>query len=229
VIERQLQCCWLTVSSPAKQASDVRSGRPASRTYWPARSPNLLGVCTDTQTHGNTPIPDWSISPEQQPRWTEAPRLAVRSIATGANGLSYDLEDLLYVGVGNLLMEEVAHRGDEDHPRARPFQRLLQPLRPQLQLKALLVRMPRDAAPALGERLGVAVRAPRRDLLATRDVVPGRLRPLGQLFSASSCVRRAANSATCCSTRRSPATSSSRPSVTCASSPANTTPCSPTV
>ena len=38
--------------------------------------------------------------------------------------------------------------------------------------------MPGDAAPALGERLRVAMRAAGRDLVATRDRVPGRLRPL---------------------------------------------------
>jgi hypothetical protein len=75
-------------------------------------------------------------------------------------------------------MEEVAHRVHEDHPRARPLQRLLQPLRPQLQLKPLLVRMPWDAAPALGERLCIAMSAARRDLVATRHWVPGRLCPL---------------------------------------------------
>ncbi len=42
----------------------------------------------------------------------------------------------------------------------------------------MLVRMPRDPPPTLGERLGVAVRATRRDLVATRHRVPGRLRPL---------------------------------------------------
>ena len=40
------------------------------------------------------------------------------------------------------LMEEVAHRVDEDHPRSRPLQRLLQTLRPELQRKPLLVGVP---------------------------------------------------------------------------------------
>ncbi len=38
--------------------------------------------------------------------------------------------------------------------------------------------MPRNAAPALGERLGVAVSAPRANLMAAGDRVPCRLRPL---------------------------------------------------
>jgi hypothetical protein len=79
-----------------------------------------------------------------------------------------------------LLMEEVAHRVHEDHSWARPLQRLLQPLWPQLECKALLVGVPWDAAPALGERLGVTVRAARRDLVAARHRVPGRLSPLNR-------------------------------------------------
>jgi hypothetical protein len=93
-------------------------------------------------------------------------------------GLSHDLEDLLEVGVRNTLVEEVAHRVDEDHSRPRPLQWLLQPLRPELQREALLVGVSRDPAPALGERLRVAVRAARRNLVATRHRVPGRLSPL---------------------------------------------------
>jgi hypothetical protein len=47
-----------------------------------------------------------------------------------------------------------------------------------LGMRIPLVRMPWDAAPALGERLGVTVRAARRDLVTARDRVPGRLSPL---------------------------------------------------
>ena len=60
----------------------------------------------------------------------------------------------------------------------KPLQRLPQPPWPELERKTLLVRMPRDAAPALGERLRITVRAARRDLLATRHRIPGRLSPL---------------------------------------------------
>jgi len=60
----------------------------------------------------------------------------------------------------------------------RPFQRLLQPLWPELQRKPLLVGVPRDAAPALGKRLRLAMRAAGRDLVAPGHRVPGRLRPL---------------------------------------------------
>jgi hypothetical protein len=39
----------------ANQASDVRSGRPASRTCWPARSLNLLDVKLVEQQHAKRP------------------------------------------------------------------------------------------------------------------------------------------------------------------------------
>ena len=80
--------------------------------------------------------------------------------------------------VRDVLVEQVAHRVHEDHPRPAPAQRLLEPLGPQPQVEALLVGVARHAAPALGERLGVAVRAAGRDLRAARHRVPGRLGPL---------------------------------------------------
>jgi hypothetical protein len=78
---------------------------------------------------------------------------------------------------GNVLVEEVAHRVHEDHPRPAPAQRLLQPRRPEPQVEALFIRVAGDTAEALREGLGVAVRAARRDLRAARDRVPGRLGP----------------------------------------------------
>ncbi len=38
-------------------------------------------------------------------------------------------------------MEEVAHRVDENHPWSLPLQGLIEPLRPEAQVEALLVRM----------------------------------------------------------------------------------------
>ena len=63
--------------------------------------------------------------------------------------------------VGNVLVEEVAHRVDEDHPRPPPAERLLEPLGPEPEVEALLVGVARHAAEPLGERLGVAVGAAR--------------------------------------------------------------------
>ena len=48
------------------------------------------------------------------------------------------------VVVGNGLVEKVAHRVDEDHPRPLPAQRLLKPLGPEPEIEALLVGVPSD-------------------------------------------------------------------------------------
>jgi hypothetical protein len=69
-------------------------------------------------------------------------------------------------------MEEVAHRVDEDAPWPPPVQRQLEALRAQLQVEPALVVMAGDAAPALGEALGVAVPAALGDLGAPGDRVP---------------------------------------------------------
>ena len=92
--------------------------------------------------------------------------------------LAHRLEDLGDHLIGDVLVEEVAHRVDEDELGLAPLQRKLQAVRPEPQVEALLVRMTGNAAPALRERLGVAVRASRGDLVAARDGVPARGGPL---------------------------------------------------
>jgi hypothetical protein len=59
--------------------------------------------------------------------------------------------------VGDAFVEEIAHRIDEDPPRLSPVERQLDALRAELPVEAPLVVMAGDAAPALGEALGVAV------------------------------------------------------------------------
>ena len=86
--------------------------------------------------------------------------------------------DPLDVVVGNVLVEQVAHRVDEDHLRRAPPQRLRELLRDEPQIEALLVRMAWHAAEPLGERLGVAVLAAGADLRAAADRVPRRVGPL---------------------------------------------------
>jgi len=90
----------------------------------------------------------------------------------------HHVEHLGDVLIGDVLVEEVAHRVDEHDARAAPAQRHLQALRPQAQVEALLVGVARHTAPALGERLGVAMRASGRDLRASRHRVPRGLGPL---------------------------------------------------
>jgi hypothetical protein len=69
-------------------------------------------------------------------------------------GLDHRLEHLGDVVVGDVLVEEV----DEDIAALAPAERLVESVRPEPECEALLVGMAGDAAPALGERLRVAVR-----------------------------------------------------------------------
>ena len=72
----------------------------------------------------------------------------------------HHLDDGFDVIVRHVLMEEVAHRVDEDHLRCRPAERLGELLGHEAQVESLLVRVVRDAPESLGERLGVAMLQP---------------------------------------------------------------------
>src|SRR4249919_757181 len=85
-------------------------------------------------------------------------------------------------GIGNPLVEKVAHGVHEDHSRSLPFLRLIKSLRPDTQIEPLLVRMTRNASPSLRESLCIAGGAARRDLVATGNRVPSRLSPLDTRF-----------------------------------------------
>jgi hypothetical protein len=74
-------------------------------------------------------------------------------------------------------VEEVAHRVDEDATRALPVQRHVESLGSKLQVEATLVVVAREAAPALGEALRVAVSAALGDVRAPGDGIPRRLGP----------------------------------------------------
>ena len=78
----------------------------------------------------------------------------------------------------DLLVEQVAHRIDEDPPRPFPRKRLGQPLRAPREVESVLEGMAGRAAKPLREALGVAVVAAARDLRAARHRVPRRVRPL---------------------------------------------------
>jgi hypothetical protein len=71
-------------------------------------------------------------------------------------GAHHRVEDEPDVVIGDVLVEEVGHRVDEDQSRPPPPQRQLQARGPDAQVEALLERVARNAAEALGERLGVA-------------------------------------------------------------------------
>ncbi len=80
--------------------------------------------------------------------------------------------------VGYLFVEQVAHRVHKDEPPALPLQRQFESLRPELQVEAVLIGVARHPPEAFRERLRVAMGTTRADLRATRDRIPGRLRPL---------------------------------------------------
>ena len=98
----------------------------------------------------------------------------------------HDADDGENVLVGYVLVEQVAHRVDEDHLRLRPAQRLGKFLWDQAEIEPLLVGMPWHAAEPLGESLGIAMSAAGADLGAAADRVPGCVGPFDLGFVAHS-------------------------------------------
>ena len=92
----------------------------------------------------------------------------------------HDLSNATDVVGWNVFVKEVAHRVDEDLPRASPVQGLLKPFGHESQVEALLERVPRHAAETLREHLCVAEFAARAHLRAAADRVPRRIRPLNR-------------------------------------------------
>lgn len=80
--------------------------------------------------------------------------------------------------VGNARMEQVGHGINEDSTGPFPAKRELEARLPKAQVEALLVMMAGYAAEALSEGQGVAVIAPRRDLRAPSNRIPGSVCPL---------------------------------------------------
>ncbi len=79
---------------------------------------------------------------------------------------------------GHTVLKEVAHRVYEYFSRPSPTQWLKELFRNQSEVKAELVRMPPDSAPALSEHGGVAVLATGAHLGASPNGIPGCIRPL---------------------------------------------------
>ena len=76
------------------------------------------------------------------------------------------------------LMEEIAHRVDEDGARLFPFQWESETLGPKLEIKPLLKRMTWHTTEPLGKCLGVTVFTAWTDFRAPSDWVPGGVGPL---------------------------------------------------
>lgn len=94
--------------------------------------------------------------------------------------LSHDLSNATDVVGWNAIVKEVAHRVDENLPRATPVQWLLKLFGHQSEVEALLEGVSRHAAEALREHLRVAELAARAHLRAAANRVPRRVRPLNR-------------------------------------------------
>ena len=84
----------------------------------------------------------------------------------------HDLAHLLDIVVGNVLMEQVAHRIYKYHSRLYPTERIKQSFGDDSKIKAQLVRVSRYAAKTLSECFSVAVFTAGADLSATSDRIP---------------------------------------------------------
>ncbi len=89
-----------------------------------------------------------------------------------ASCLDHDLGNILYICVGHIRLEQVAHAVDEYGTRAGPFKRLSEFCGNEPEVKASFVGMARHSAKALGKRLGVAVFAAGADLGAAAQRIP---------------------------------------------------------
>jgi hypothetical protein len=109
----------------------------------------------------------------------EQPRGPLRQDLEPVPGrLPHRLEDLLDEVGRNLLVEQVAHRADEDGLGLLPPQRQVEEFGVNGQLEPIGVSLLAHALQPPSHALGVAVLAPRADFVAAGDGVPGRLGPL---------------------------------------------------
>lgn len=86
--------------------------------------------------------------------------------------------DLCDEACGDIRVEQIAHRIDENPKRFAPAQRLIEFLRNESKIEAALVRMASHPTKALGKSLSVAMLAARTDLGAAAHRVPCGVCPL---------------------------------------------------
>ncbi|GIV51987.1 MAG: hypothetical protein KatS3mg038_2508 [Candidatus Kapaibacterium sp.] len=79
---------------------------------------------------------------------------------------------------GYKLVEQVAHRVDEDPAWLAPAFRQIDQIRMERNLKAVTISVCSHRLQSLGEALGIAMLAPLANLCAASYRVPGRIRPL---------------------------------------------------
>jgi len=98
----------------------------------------------------------------------------LKSVPTGGGHNFRDSDDVF---LGDLVVEEIAHRVDEDHFRCAPAERFGQFFWNETQVEPPLVRVAFYAAETFGEGFGVAVFAAWTDFGAAPNRVPGCVRP----------------------------------------------------
>ena len=183
-------------SDPAAgHEKDTAAGR-GSRTMWqvppcgepapaPASRPRLPATRWATATaRPVTPRsrPDPSNEKDGRPKLvaaqerTHARRTLGENLERVARRSCHDTEHAGHEVVRHLVgvHEQVGHAVDEHSPGFAPLQGLLQPVRPQPHVEALLKRVLWHTAPPLGERPGVAVIAAFGYFAAPGGRVPGR-------------------------------------------------------
>ncbi len=90
----------------------------------------------------------------------------------------HDLENADHVLLGDIGVEQIAHRVDENSSRPAPGEWLFQALRPKRQVEALRVWVTWNTTPAFSKGLRVAMVTTWAHLGAPRHGVPGGGRPL---------------------------------------------------
>jgi hypothetical protein len=80
--------------------------------------------------------------------------------------------------LGNIFVEEVAHRIYKNHSRPTPLLRLINPVWPKLQVEPVFEWMASNAPKALGKAFSVAVVTAATYLRAAGDWVPSSISPL---------------------------------------------------
>ena len=98
-------------------------------------------------------------------------------------GALHGVEYALNVLGGNVLVEEIAHRIDEDELWTPPLHGLFEAFGAKGQIEARLERVSFDAAKTLGKALGIAMVATGANLRAASDRVPSAVSPLDSAFT----------------------------------------------
>ena len=94
------------------------------------------------------------------------------------SGSQHDLNDSLYKSVRNFFMKKVAHRVDEDHTGAFPFNGNVEVLRHKNNIEAMFERMSFDASPAFSKGVSITVFTTITYFITSSDRVPCGIRPL---------------------------------------------------